>query len=134
MPANGADCGPVGKELENAPAGSQSGLRKFSQLPVTAAGIDPALVLAVLAERGLTRVLIEGGGCTVGRFLEAGLLDRLQLAVSPLILGGGRPALPVSPARRLEEALRPPSRCHIMGEDVLFDLALRPGMPAVAGG
>ena len=29
----------------------------------------------------MSRVLIEGGGITVGRFLEAGLLDRLQLAV-----------------------------------------------------
>jgi riboflavin-specific deaminase-like protein len=93
-------------------------------LPARGGAIDPAGLLATLAARGLTRVLVEGGGCTVARFLEAGLLDRLQLAVSPLILGGGRPALPVSPAERLDQALRPPCRCQRMGEDMLFELQL----------
>jgi riboflavin-specific deaminase-like protein len=96
-------------------------------LPASPAGLDPADILAALAGRGLTRVLVEGGGRTVARFLEAGRLDRLQLAVSPLILGGGRPALPIAPCARLEEARRPAaSRRYLMGEDVLFDLALRP--------
>jgi riboflavin-specific deaminase-like protein len=100
-------------------------------LPARSGAIDPAGLLAALATRGLTRVLVEGGGCTVARFLGAGLLDRLQLAVSPLILGGGRPALPVPPAARLDQALRPPCRCHPMGEDMLFDLRLerQPGVP-----
>lgn len=84
--------------------------------------IAPAAILAVLRERGLTRVLVEGGGITVGRFLEAGLLDRLQLAVSPMILGAGRPALPVTPVARLDSALRPRCSRHLLGEDVLFEL------------
>ena len=67
-------------------------------------------------------MLVEGGGITVGRFLEAGLIDRLQLAVSPLIIGAGRPALPVAPAERLDQALRPACSRHLLGEDVLFDL------------
>ena len=100
-------------------------------LPWDGAGIEPARIVAALAARGLTRLLVEGGGVTVGRFLEAGLLDRLQLAVSPLIIGAGRPALPVAPVERLDEALRPPCRRHVMGEDVLFDLCLRP--PATGG-
>lgn len=85
-------------------------------------GFAPAAVLAALAARGLARVLVEGGGRTVARFLEAGALDRLQLAVAPLILGGGRPALPIVPRARLDEALRPACRRHLLGEDVLFDL------------
>jgi riboflavin biosynthesis pyrimidine reductase len=84
--------------------------------------IAPRTVLEALAERGLRRILVEGGGVTVGRFLEAGLVDRLQLAVAPLILGAGRPALPVPPADRLDQALRPSCSRHLMGEDVLFDL------------
>ena len=84
--------------------------------------IAPAAILAALRERGLTRVLVEGGGITVGRFLEAGLLDRLQLAVSPMILGAGRPALPVTPVARLDNALRPRCSRHLLGEDVLFEL------------
>lgn len=95
-------------------------------LPASPAGLRPADMLAALARRGLARILVEGGGATVARFLEADCLDRLQLAVSPVILGGGRPALPVAPCGSLEEARRPASRRYLIGEDVLFDLALRP--------
>lgn len=95
-------------------------------LPASPVGFAPADILAALAGRGLTRILVEGGGRTVARFLEADRLDRLQLAVSPLILGAGRPALPIAPCRRLEEARRPPCRRYLMAEDVLFDLAPRP--------
>jgi riboflavin-specific deaminase-like protein len=84
--------------------------------------ISPGAVLGMLRERGIARVLVEGGGVTVGRFLAAGLVDRLQLAVAPLILGGGRPALPLRPANRLDEALRPACKRHLLGQDVLFDL------------
>jgi diaminohydroxyphosphoribosylaminopyrimidine deaminase / 5-amino-6-(5-phosphoribosylamino)uracil reductase len=95
-------------------------------LPTADGCIAPSRILAALAARGLTRLLIEGGGVTVGRFLEAGLLERLQLAVSPVIIGAGRPALPVTPVERLDQALRPSCRPYLMGEDVLFDLCLRP--------
>jgi riboflavin-specific deaminase-like protein len=102
-------------------------------LPVDEGGIAPARLVAALAARGLTRLLVEGGGVTVGRFLEAGLLHRLQLAVSPLILGAGRPALPVAPVERLDEALRPACRHYRMGEDILFDLRLRPSADGQTG-
>jgi hypothetical protein len=36
----------------------------------------------------------------------------------------------VTPCRRLEEARRPAARRFIMGDDVLFDLALRPAAGA----
>jgi diaminohydroxyphosphoribosylaminopyrimidine deaminase/5-amino-6-(5-phosphoribosylamino)uracil reductase len=93
-------------------------------LPATDGQIAPATVIAALAARGMTRLLIEGGGVTVGRFLEAGLLHRLQLAIAPLILGAGRPALPVTPVDHLDQARRPACRRYVMGEDVLFDLCL----------
>ncbi len=38
-------------------------------------------------------LFIEGGGVTVSRFLAAGVLDRLQIALAPVILGSGRPSL-----------------------------------------
>ncbi|MEK0084408.1 RibD family protein [Benzoatithermus flavus] len=94
-------------------------------LPSRDGRIEPAAIVTALAGRGLGRLLVEGGGFTVSRFLEAGLLDRLQLAISPVILGAGRPALPVTPAERLDQALRPSGRRFLMGEDVLFDLCLR---------
>ena len=92
------------------------------RLPVSDGSIAPNAVIAALADRGLNRLLIEGGGVTVGRFVEAGVVDRVQLAVSPVILGSGRPALPVTPAARLDQALRPASRSFGLGSDVLFDL------------
>ena len=91
-------------------------------LPSLDGAIAPRAILHALHERGMSRVLVEGGGITVGRFLEAGLVDRLQLAVSPLIIGAGRPALPVTPVDRLDEALRPACSRHLLGEDVLFVL------------
>ena len=101
-------------------------------LPATDGRIAPAEVVAALTDRGLTRLLIEGGGVTVSRFLEAGLLHRLQLAISPLILGAGRPALPVTPAAGLEQALRPSGRRYVMGQDVLFDLCVERPAPGTA--
>jgi len=85
-------------------------------------GFVPAQVLRVLADRGVHRVLVEGGGITVSRFLQAGLLDRLHLTVAPLLIGSGRPALTLEPIQTLEEAIRPRCRTFPLGDDLLFDL------------
>jgi riboflavin biosynthesis pyrimidine reductase len=82
-------------------------------------------VLAVLAERGLTRVLVEGGGRTVSSFVAARVLDRLQFAVAPLLIGSGRPALSLPVVETLDAALRPPYRRFDLGPDTLFDFDLR---------
>ncbi len=95
-------------------------------LPAGPSGtIDPHDVLAALRGRGCRRFLIEGGGVTVSRFLDAGAVDRLHVAVAPLLIGSGRPAFTLAPIATLEEALRPASRVFRLGEDVLFDLDLR---------
>ncbi len=78
-------------------------------------------VVATLAGLGCRRIFVEGGGVTVSRFLMEGCLDRLQIAVAPMILGSGRPALALPPLANLGEALRPPTRIFRMGDDVLFD-------------
>ncbi|WP_225770125.1 RibD family protein [Inquilinus sp. Marseille-Q2685] len=87
--------------------------------------LSPAAVLAALAARGLRRVLIEGGGTTVSRFLAAGVLDRLHVAVAPLIIGSGKGGLRLPEIAHLDQALRPPCRTYAMGGDVLFDFDLR---------
>ena len=86
---------------------------------------DPHAVVDFLATRGLLKVLVEGGGMTVSRFLEAGALDRLHVTVAPLLMGSGRPALTLPPIRRMDGALRPAVRIFRLGADVLFDLDLR---------
>lgn len=87
--------------------------------------IDYAAVVDTLAREGCRRIFVEGGGVTVSRFLMDGCLDRLQIAVAPMILGSGRPALALPPLASLDEALRPPTRIFRMGDDVLFDCDVR---------
>jgi riboflavin-specific deaminase-like protein len=87
--------------------------------------VDPRAILAILARHGLHRILIEGGGYTVSRFLHAGALDRLHLLVAPMLIGSGRPGVSLPPIDTLDDALRPRSRSFACGKDTLFDLALR---------
>ena len=83
-----------------------------------------AQLLAALRARGCSRVFVEGGGVTVSAFLEAGLLDRLQMAVAPLIVGSGKPAIRLEPKDVLSDCQRPAYRVFRMGGDVLFDCDL----------
>src|SRR5436190_7989465 len=83
-----------------------------------------AQLLAALRERGCARVFVEGGGVTVSAFLEAGLLDRLHMAVAPLIVGNGKPAIRLEPKDVLSDCHRPAYRVFRMGGDVLFDCDL----------
>ena len=85
-----------------------------------------------LHRRGLRHLFVEGGGLTVSRFLAAGLLDRLHLAVAPVVIGEGRRglSLPASPA--LGDCLRPSCRVFRLGADLLFDCETRPD-PGGAG-
>ncbi len=87
---------------------------------------DPVDVLATLRERGVRRVLVEGGGVTVSRFIEAGVVERLHVSVAPLLIGSGRPALTLPAIDHLDEALRPEVRHFRLGRDLLFDLDLSP--------
>jgi riboflavin-specific deaminase-like protein len=87
--------------------------------------LDLAELVRALHTEGLTRLLVEGGGITVSRFLASGLLDRLHVTVAPMLIGSGRPSVTLDPIRSLSDALRPPARHFALGEDVLFDLDLR---------
>ena len=93
--------------------------------PAGFVGFDPKAVLQALRDRGHRRVLIEGGGTTVSRFLQAGTLDRLHITVAPLLIGSGQSALTLASIDSLDQALRPPCRHFHLGEDILFDLDLR---------
>jgi len=83
-----------------------------------------ALAVAALFARGLRLLFVEGGGVTVSHFLVQRALDRLHLAVAPLIVGDGRPGLRFPGATRLADCLRPPFKVFAMGSDQLWDLDL----------
>lgn len=54
---------------------------------------DPGWLAGELGRRGLTRVLVEGGGGIAGALLAAGLVDRLAWFHAPMLIGGdGLPA------------------------------------------
>jgi diaminohydroxyphosphoribosylaminopyrimidine deaminase/5-amino-6-(5-phosphoribosylamino)uracil reductase len=86
--------------------------------------VNVGQLMRVLRERGCDRVFVEGGGVTVSAFLEANLLDRLHVAIAPLIIGDGRPAIRLPAPAALSECHRPKYRVFRMGGDVLFDCDL----------
>jgi diaminohydroxyphosphoribosylaminopyrimidine deaminase/5-amino-6-(5-phosphoribosylamino)uracil reductase len=93
-------------------------------LPREGERLAPAAIRAALARRGLFWLFVEGGGVTVSRFLAAGALDRLQIALAPVILGSGRPSLQLPEIAGLSGALRPRVRHVPLGDDILIECIL----------
>jgi 3,4-dihydroxy 2-butanone 4-phosphate synthase/GTP cyclohydrolase II len=93
-------------------------------LPAADGLFPPSDVLAMLAGRGLGRVLVEGGGRTVSAFLAAQVLDRIFLTTAPLLIGDGVPGLRFTGTPKLSDALRAPARRFVLGPDVCFELDL----------
>ena len=88
-------------------------------------GIDLKEVMRDLRRRGHARIFVEGGGVTVSMFLQAELLDRLHLAIAPILIGNGRAAIRLPAPAALGDCRRPDYRVFRMGGDVLFDCNLR---------
>jgi diaminohydroxyphosphoribosylaminopyrimidine deaminase/5-amino-6-(5-phosphoribosylamino)uracil reductase len=57
--------------------------------PLEGDRFDLNAVLRELFKRGLTSLMVEGGARTIGAFFDAGFVDRLELFVSPKVLGAG---------------------------------------------
>jgi riboflavin-specific deaminase-like protein len=109
------------------------GKAEILRIPVDGGGLNLGALLERLRERGLACVFVEGGGSTVSRFIEAGLLDRLHVAIAPIVTGRGRPGLTLPARERIGDCLRPAHRVFTMGGDVLFDCDLRAAAEATAG-
>jgi len=102
------------------------------RLPRAREGLDiPALLLA-LAQLGLRRIFVEGGGITVSRFLSVGALDRLHVTIAPLLIGSGVPAFTLPEAPTLTEVLRFDWSVHRIGTDLLVDIPLSRARPGPA--
>jgi riboflavin-specific deaminase-like protein len=108
------------------PADSHMGRAALVAVADTPNGLDVAEVTRLLRARGCHRIFVEGGGVTVSMFLEANLLDRLQVAIAPLIIGNGRPAIRLPPRLALSDCRRPRYRVFRMGGDVFFDCEIKP--------
>ncbi|MCU0315320.1 MAG: bifunctional diaminohydroxyphosphoribosylaminopyrimidine deaminase/5-amino-6-(5-phosphoribosylamino)uracil reductase RibD [Fimbriimonadaceae bacterium] len=51
--------------------------------------LKPKTILAELWNRGVTSLLVEGGGVTIRNFVESGLVDELHLFLAPRLFGDG---------------------------------------------
>jgi len=91
------------------------------RLPAGSDGLDPRALVSALGARGFRRILIEGGGITIGKFLDAGALDRLHVGVSPLLIGAGPAGLNAAPVAKLADAVRPRTTVFGLGTDIIFD-------------
>lgn len=74
--------------------------------------VDPARALAALRERGLGRVLCEGGPRINAQLAAAGLVDELCLTVSPALIGGQAARVLDGPASHT-----PLTLAHVLEQD-----------------
>ena len=65
-----------------------------------------ASVLKHLGQRGITSVLIEGGGEVLGKTLDQRLIDKVQIYLGPILTGGPIVAFPGQGAGKTADALR----------------------------
>ncbi len=111
---------------QDAAGGDRVGTASVLRLPraPNGEGLDIPAVLDALAERGLRRIYVEGGGITVSRFLAAGALDRLHVTIAPLLIGSGIPAFTLPQPPALTDSLRFTWSVHTVGADLLVDIPL----------
>jgi diaminohydroxyphosphoribosylaminopyrimidine deaminase/5-amino-6-(5-phosphoribosylamino)uracil reductase len=62
-------------------------------------------VLKDLGKRGVTSVLIEGGGEVLGQALDARLVDKVQIYLGPILTGGPVIAFPGHGAQSTSNAI-----------------------------
>ena len=65
------------------------------------AEVDPAAMLAVLADRGMHRALTEGGPMLFSSFVERDMLDELCLTIAPTLVGGQAGRIATGPGQVL---------------------------------
>ena len=81
------------------------------------------LLLTNLAERGMTNILVEGGGELLGHFFDLELIDEARVFVSPKIIGGSEAVVAVGGVGR--ELMRKAAtlrnkKIEVIGTDVLI--------------
>jgi diaminohydroxyphosphoribosylaminopyrimidine deaminase/5-amino-6-(5-phosphoribosylamino)uracil reductase len=96
--------------------------------------LDLGWALEELARRGLTQVLVEGGGGLAASLLREDLVDELVWFVAPRLLGGdARPAIGDLGLRRLAES-RPLARLRVrrLGPDLELRARVQRAIGSVA--
>jgi 3,4-dihydroxy 2-butanone 4-phosphate synthase/GTP cyclohydrolase II len=93
--------------------------------------VDLAAGLAYLRELGIEVVLVEGGATLVTAMLAAGLVDRLIVAVAPILLGTGVDAVGDLGIRAVADGLALTNRTSALaGDDLIIAGDIGPGISA----
>jgi len=92
-------------------------------LPVSPAySINAEIIVRTLAAESISSVLIEGGACTVERFINRFLADKLFLLVAPKILGGGLNGFDFKTPQPLHKPIHlMTEKVSIIGNDLLIE-------------
>lgn len=82
-------------------------------------------VMTILAGRGITRLLVEGGATVAASLLAAQLVDRIAWFRAPAVMGAGRPVVDGFAAGKIAD-LRRFRRidCEPLGDDLLESYAV----------
>jgi len=83
--AAGKPVTPLKVVLSNRELPDDAAFRADGEALVTHGSVDE--VLAVLEERGVERLMVEGGGGVLTEFLASGRVDELQLVIAPFFVG-----------------------------------------------
>ena len=84
--------------------------------------VDLGGLMKALGERGITSILVEGGGTLTGSLFDQGLVDKVIAFIAPTIIGGSaaRTAVGGTGFARVADALRL-GRVQVekMGDDLM---------------
>lgn len=120
----GAEVRPIVLTTASAPAERRQALAQVADVVIVGDEVvAPAAAVAALAERGLTKILCEGGPSLYTSIAGAGLLDELCLTVAPILAGPGQPGIAAGPAWPAPVGLE---LIHALAEDGYLFLRYHP--------
>lgn len=111
--ANGEQDADAGFDLRRAKL-SAAGVEVLSCGPKE---IEP--LLAALASRGISSLLVEGGAATARSFMASGMVDRILLFQGPLEIGASGIESPLTKSNIPGEYV--PVRTERYGEDICYE-------------
>lgn len=107
---------------QEAPPANEAALRALGvevlRTPGPGGNLDLHGALALLAQRGVTRLMVEGGPTVAAALVKADLVDEVALFLAPRALGQGIDALEGMPLTALTQSPRLVSRAiQMVGDD-----------------
>jgi riboflavin-specific deaminase-like protein len=102
---------------------SDAGAEVVSVSDTTPGRLDLSAVLGVLADRGIDRLLIEGGSAVITSFVAEDLWDRLITVMAPMIIGDGTSSVGDLGIETLSTAPRAKTvQVYQAGDDIVWEM------------